>query len=40
MLNGERIDFNKTISENNIEDGNIINIISSKDLDVIKFVKE
>jgi len=40
MLKGEKIDFNKTISENKIEDGNIINIISSKDLDVIKFVKE
>ena len=40
LLYGKSIDFNKTISENNIEDGDIININTSKDLNINSLIKE
>ena len=39
-LKGKRINFNKTISENEIKKGSILNITASKDFNIISFVKE
>ena len=40
LLNGRTIDFNQSISENQIENGNTINLIASKDFNIIPFVKK
>ena len=39
-LNGKSIDLDKTLSENKIEEKSIINLITSKDFDIISFVKK
>ena len=39
-VNGEQIDFNKTISENKIENGNIINLIVPKGFPLGCFIND